>query len=93
MDFSLIKQSGLTQTEFGELVGVGRVTVNLWVKGKMKPNLAVQPNVFLYLEVLQRCIDNSELPPEDNLSDKRRGAHIKRVVAATRRSMREEAAA
>lgn len=93
MDFSLIKQSGLTQTEFGELVGVGRVTVNLWVKGKMKPNLSVQPAVFLYLEVLQRCLDEGELPPDLALSDKRRAAHIKRVVAATRRSMREEAAA
>jgi len=37
MDFDSIKRAGLGQKEFADLIGVSRVSVNHWVKGKSKP--------------------------------------------------------
>lgn len=91
MDFSVIKKSGITQQEFAELVGVGRVTVNLWVRGKMNPNIEVQPTVLWHLEMLDRAIEAGDLPPPDHLRPRSRAPHIKRAIVSARRAMREAA--
>jgi len=91
MDFSLIKKSGITQQEFAELVGVGRVTVNLWVRGKMKPNTEVQATVLWHLDMLDHALENGDLPPPDDLRPRSRGPHIKRALIAARRAIREAA--
>jgi transcriptional regulator with XRE-family HTH domain len=37
-DFKILEEAGLSQREFAELVGVSRVTVNNWLRGKQKPS-------------------------------------------------------
>lgn len=36
--FSVLEDAGLSQREFADLVGVSRVTVNNWTRGKQKPS-------------------------------------------------------
>lgn len=91
MDFSLIKKSGVTQQEFAELVGVGRVTVNLWVRGKMNPNPEVRDNVLWHLDMLDHAMENGDLPPPEHLRPRNRTPHIKRALVAARRAIREAA--
>lgn len=38
MDFEILKKAGVGQQEFAELVGVSRVSVNNWVRGKNRPS-------------------------------------------------------
>jgi len=91
MNFSNIKKAGITQQEFAELVGVGRVTVNLWVRGKMNPNLESQATVLWHLEMLEHALESGTLPPPDDMRPRSRGPYIKRTLIAARRALREAA--
>lgn len=60
MDFETIARAGLTQKQFALMVGVDRVTVNTWVRGRRKP--LAPARVTAALRVLQRAIDRGDLP-------------------------------
>lgn len=64
MDFSLIKQAGLTQAEFGAILPrpVGRATVNLWVNGRMKPNRYIKDDVANTLSTIAQALRAGTLP-------------------------------
>lgn len=62
MDFSVISRAGLTQSEFAAAVGVSRVTVNTWVRGKMKPHRYITKKVSEALAHLSACIEAGDLP-------------------------------
>ena len=64
MNFALIKEAGLSQTEFGQLpgVGVGRATVNLWVSGKMHPNRYIRDEVAKVLQKVEQALQDKKLP-------------------------------
>lgn len=64
MNFALIKASGMTQAEFGQLPGidVGRATVNLWVSGKMHPNRYIKAAVAEMLEKVEQALQDKRLP-------------------------------
>lgn len=64
MDFTLIKQAGMTQAEFGALVphSVDRATVNLWVNGKMKPNRYIKDGVEMVLSRIAQALQDKQLP-------------------------------
>lgn len=61
LDFSVIEQAGLTQTEFAKLVSVTRVTVNHWVNGGTPTNF-LKKVVAGYLDDLQIAIRRELLP-------------------------------
>lgn len=62
MDFEIIKKAGITQAQFGRLVGATRVTVNTWVNGKFKPKAAITDRVSRALEVLRAAVERGTLP-------------------------------
>lgn len=64
MDFSLIKQAGMTQAEFGAILPrpVGRATVNLWVNGRMKPNRYIKDDVAKTLGTIAQALSTGALP-------------------------------
>lgn len=62
MDFTVVSKAGLTQREFAALCGVSRVTVNLWVKEKMKPCRFIAPFVKDTLEAIEHAIEKKRLP-------------------------------
>lgn len=64
MDFTLIKQAGMTQDEFGSLLPrpVCRSTVNLWVNGKMKPNRYIKDDVAQALRIVAQALRDGLLP-------------------------------
>jgi DNA-binding XRE family transcriptional regulator len=61
-DFSVLKESGVTQTQFAAMVGVTRVTVNTWVARKFAPNKSKQKLVAAALVALRAAIERKDLP-------------------------------
>jgi len=62
MDFTVVSKAGLTQREFATLCGVSRVTVNLWVKGKMRPCRFIAPFVQDTLDAINHAMSKGRLP-------------------------------
>lgn len=81
-NFDVVVKAGLSQTEFGALVGVGRVTVNLWMNGKTKPSKWVAERVTQTLEQLQRAVDAGTLPVKAGFRDAQRFAKIQDALDA-----------
>lgn len=69
MDFTLIRRAGLSQGEFGKLVGVSRVTVNYWCRDQnpKTPNKFVAPKVTRLLGALEAAVGAGALPLPDDL--------------------------
>ena len=53
MEFDIIKKAGIGQQEFAELIGVSRVSVNNWVRGKSKPSKHTREKCKRYLTYLK----------------------------------------
>jgi DNA-binding XRE family transcriptional regulator len=81
MDFTIITKAGLTQQEFGALVGVSRVTTNTWVRGKMEPHRFIKAQVAAVLRALQKAVKGGDLPLM-NVAAKQRAARITDALAA-----------
>ena len=62
MDFSIIERAGITQQQFGKLVGVSRITVNTWARGKYKPRPDIRARVAKACKVLTAAVDAGHLP-------------------------------
>lgn len=62
IDFSILEKAGISQAEFADLCGVSRVTVNLWVKGKMQPHRYLRHTVARVTEDIQVALDAGRLP-------------------------------
>jgi len=62
MDFTVIARAGCTQAEFGGLVGVSRVTVNGWVRGRIAPHRFITAAVAEILVCLKSAIKHGHLP-------------------------------
>jgi DNA-binding XRE family transcriptional regulator len=78
MDFTVIARAGLTQAEFSALVGVGRVTTNTWVRGKMHPHRYIKARITAVLGCLESAIEHKDLPLADGVQD--RLAAVRRAV-------------
>lgn len=62
MDFTLIHRADVRQHEFAELCGVSRVTVNLWVQGKMMPHRFIRTNIEAALDSVAAALQSAQLP-------------------------------
>lgn len=62
MDFRIVRDAGITQEEFAQLVPTSRVTVNLWVRGKMNPAAEKQPRVEMLLNRIEQAVVDNRLP-------------------------------
>lgn len=87
LDFSVISAAQLTQVEFASLCGVNRVTVNLWVKGKMQPHRFHRDHVHHTLLALERGLTDHELPLPADLTSAQRLEQIKAIVTESPQSV------
>lgn len=74
IDFSVARQAGLSQSELAAVLGVSRVTVNLWVKGKMKPHRYNVDNVRARMALLAAAIKHNLIPKHDRRRTPRHAA-------------------
>jgi transcriptional regulator with XRE-family HTH domain len=84
MDFSMIGRSGLTQREFGELCGVSRVTVNLWIAGKMGPHRYIKDTVEHALDTVSAALDTGKLPFSNTATKEERQAAVTHMALEVR---------
>lgn len=61
-DFGIIAKAGMTQVEYSQLVGVSRVTANMWVRGKMRPHRLLADRIQSNLESIRAAIIGGKLP-------------------------------
>lgn len=61
MDFRVITKAGLTQREFGKLLGVSRVTANRWIHG-YEPHYLMQERVVDMLARIEEAVEANKLP-------------------------------
>jgi len=87
MDFSIIGRAGLTQQQFGELVGVNRITVNTWVRGHYGPNNRLRPIVLRALQLLGEAVKAEQLPIDDSHRERAVQRELTRISRALRRGV------
>lgn len=80
MDFTVIERAGITQAQFGELVGVSRVTVNTWVKKKFQPRAGLRARVALAIRALNHAVRHGYLPVPESDHEERVKAALKKVA-------------
>jgi len=89
-DFSILPDAGVTQLEFAALVGVSRVTVNLWAAGKMRPHQYIRARVKTLMTAFQKAVQHDLLPlPKDTPKDRK----MELVKAALRDAVHRSTAA
>lgn len=66
LDFSFAKAAKLTQGELAAVLGVSRVTVNLWIKGKSKPHRLHAGDIRKRLAALRTVVESGKLPASKN---------------------------
>lgn len=92
LDFKVIAEAGLTQTEFADLLHAQRVTVNNWVNGRSSPHKMLRERCTTYLKILRVAINHGQLPADippvhkDNMSERSEyiAAALKEVAATIR---------
>lgn len=85
MQFDVIDKAGLTQTQFANLVGVSRVTVNTWVRGHMKPRRHIQPRVARALKLINEALEARRLPVDPRIWDVAVTRQLERLAASLAR--------
>jgi hypothetical protein len=86
MDFTILKDTTVSQGEFAQLVPVSRATVNSWVLGKSVPQPKFEKKVRQLLVVLRMARDARMLPerltPVKRSDKETRMIAIRKVIAA-----------
>lgn len=62
VDLSVVLKAGLTQVEVADVLGVSRVTLNMWVRGKMRPHRLHVKDVEARLALLRRAVEQNLIP-------------------------------
>lgn len=81
IDFSAIHRAGLTQSEFADICAVNRITVNLWVKGKMQPHRYNRDHVAMCILATDNAIKARKLPLPSGLKGDRRIAALRSALS------------
>lgn len=81
MDFSLLARADVRQHEFADLCGVTRVTVNLWVQGKMAPHRFIKDNIETVMAGLAAAVESARLPLPPSIPKHQRMQALRDAVA------------
>ena len=82
MNFDIIPKAHLTQLQFADLVGVSRVTVNTWVKGKFSPRADLRDRVLRALDLIAKAVAAGKLPVAADGTDEKTRARLAIITAA-----------
>ena len=65
VEFQTALAAGLSQTEIAKVLGVSRVTLNLWLNGKMKPHRYHKHVVDARIALLNKAVEQNLIPKQD----------------------------
>ena len=80
MDFSALQTAKITQSEFASLVGVSRITINLWVRGKANPNRFIADRVTEILGAAKDALESGSLPVARSVAKDKRLDTLKEIL-------------
>lgn len=89
-DFTILKDAGVTQAEFGTLVGVSRVSVNKWAKGTPISKKHKQKTAA-WLKLIAVAVQTDKLPLQSKVPN--RDEAIKAVLVDIYREIKAKKAA
>lgn len=98
LDYEIIREAGVGQKEFGDIVGTSRVTVNNWVNGKTNPSRHLEKTVRNHLTLLKAAVRLKLLPGDipsmhkTNVEARRKFIRAKLNLAAKKLRARKRAA-
>lgn len=92
MNFNVLAKAGLTQTQFAEIVGVSRVTVNTWMSGKHRPAPHTRPRVAMALKQISAMVRDKQLPLNRNAFLKEQKAKLRALRARIDNELTDTAA-
>ncbi len=81
MDFGVIDQAGLTQSQFASLVDVSRVTVNTWVKGHYRPSIKLRGRVQRALDLIHGAVEDGKLPINASIQEELLQKQLDRIAS------------
>ena len=87
IDFSAIHRAGLTQSEFAELCEVSRITVNLWVNGKMQPHRYNRDHVAMCILAISDAIKDRKLPLTNGTKGASRAACLRTALSMPEKTL------
>lgn len=82
MDTTLLKGTGLTQSELAELYGVSRATVNFWLHGRFKPHPLHREKIETVTSQLVKALKDGLLPLPEGLPKDKRIPAVQSALAA-----------
>jgi DNA-binding XRE family transcriptional regulator len=80
MDYRLLIKAGVSQGEFGKLVGVSRQTINHWIHGTAEPHPVVRDRLEDLLKRITEAIDADVLPLQITVPRRDRVDKLRKVL-------------
>jgi transcriptional regulator with XRE-family HTH domain len=62
LNFSILKEAGVTQGDFALLCGVTRTTASLWANSHVRPHRFLRPRVERTLNLIDKAVARGDLP-------------------------------
>lgn len=78
--FAPVKKAKLTNGEFAALADVSRVTVSMWINGKMHPHKLHANKIDKLVSAISRAVEAGEFPLSAKLTRPQRAREIRRIV-------------
>lgn len=80
IDFGVLTAAKVRQAEFAALLGVSRVTVSSWVKGRFGVHEARAPKVIKYLAAIAAAVEDKSLPISESVEGEKRMDALRKTL-------------
>lgn len=90
MNFSIIKEAGISVSDFARIANVSRVTVSLWVNGKILPHRLHIKKINQLLVSIEKALDAQMLPIPKGLEASVRLRRIKEAIIARANNVKSD---
>lgn len=80
IDFQPIEDAKVRQSEFAELLGVSRITVNSWVSGRFGVHEARAVKVKKYLAAIAAAVEDKRLPITELVEGEKRIDALRKIL-------------
>jgi transcriptional regulator with XRE-family HTH domain len=78
--FDVVKQAGISVSDFARIAGVSRVSASQWMNGRVSPHRLHKRKIEQLLTAIKAGVDNEDLPVPGGLTDAQRLKRVKQVI-------------
>lgn len=78
--FDVVKQAGISVSDFARIAGVSRVSASQWMNGKVSPHVLHRRKIEQLLAAIKAGVDSEEFPVPGGLTSAQRLKRVKQVI-------------